>query len=134
VTADTSAVIAGLSAWHEQHEEAARALAGVRALPAHVVVEAYAVLTRLPGGLAVAPGAAAGVLRRRFDERPLRLGAAERSRLVERLAQSGVSGGASYDGLVALEAGAHRRLLLTLDERAAATYRRLGVDFELIGA
>ena len=134
MTADTSAVVAALSAWHEQHEEAARALADVRALPAHVVVEAYAVLTRLPAGLAVAPNAAAGVLRRRFDERPLRLGAADRVRLVERLAESGVSGGASYDGLVGLEAGAHRQVLLTLDERAVATYRRLGVEFDVIGA
>ena len=35
--------------------------------------------------------------------------------------------GASYDGLVALEAAAHDHTLLTLDERAQQTYGRLGV-------
>src|SRR6188472_166069 len=67
LTADTSAVIAALSAWHERHEQAAAALASVTALPAHVVVEAYSVLTRLPAGLAVAPLAAADVIARRFS-------------------------------------------------------------------
>jgi hypothetical protein len=45
-----------------------------------------------------------------------------------------VLGGASPDGLVALEAGAHERTLLTLDERAQTTYRRLGVTFAVIAA
>lgn len=35
-----------------------------------------------------------------------------------------------HDGLVALEARARRRMLLTLDRRAQDTYRRLGVRFE----
>ena len=90
-------------------------------------------LTRLPSGLAVAPSAAAGVLTRRFGRPPLRLDDAERSRLLERLAGAGVFGGAGYDGLVALEAAAHGRTLLTLDERAQSTYRRLGVPFRVIG-
>jgi hypothetical protein len=49
------------------------------------------------------------------------------------LAGAGVFGGAGYDGLVALEAAAHGRTLLTLDERAQSTYRRLGVPFRVIG-
>jgi hypothetical protein len=40
----------------------------------------------------------------------------------------------SGDGLVALEAAAHGQTLLTLDERAQATYRRPGIDFRVIGA
>jgi len=40
-----------------------------------------------------------------------------------------VFGGGSYDGLVALEAQAHDHPLLTLDECAQATYRRLGAPF-----
>jgi hypothetical protein len=126
-------VIAGLSAWHEQHESTAEALAGVDVLPAHVVMEAYAVLTRLPGGLAVPPATAASVLARRFPKAPLRLTAARRSGLLEQLAGARVFGGASYDGLVALEAHAHGRALLTLDDRAQLTYRRLGVGFRVIG-
>ncbi len=75
MTSDTSAVIAALSAWHEQHESAAQALTHVTALPAHVVVEVYAVLTRLPSGLAVPATMAARVLSRRFADSPLASGA-----------------------------------------------------------
>jgi PIN domain len=122
-------VIAALSAWHEQHQTAAAALKGVRALPAHVLVEAYSVLTRLPAGLAVPAGAAADVLARRFPDSPLQIAPEERGSLLATLAAAGLSGGATCDGLVALEAAAHDQTLLTLDQRAQVTYRRLGVPF-----
>lgn len=89
-------------------------------------------LTRLPSGLAVPPTVAARVLTSRFDEPPLRLADAERNRLLQTLAGAGVSGGASYDGLVALEASAHAHTLLTLDDRAQSTYQRLGTEFTVI--
>ena len=82
----------------------------------------------------MAPPAAARVLASRFHEPPLRLDDDDRRRVLERLAGSGVFGGGSYDGLVALEARAHGRTLLTLDERAQATYQRLGVAFSVITA
>jgi hypothetical protein len=104
----------------------------VNALPAHVVIEAYSVLTRLPSGLAVAPTLAARVLASRFDAPTLRLDDAERDRLLQTLSGAGVSGGASYDGLVALEAKAHAHALLTLDDRAQSTYQRLGAEFTVI--
>jgi hypothetical protein len=115
-----------------QHESASAALKAVDVLPAHVHLEAYSVLTRLPSGLAVTPGLAADVLAQRFGQPPLRLGDAERNRVIDTLARAGVSGGSSYDGLVALEAMSHTRTLLTLDERAQATYRRLGAEFTVI--
>ena len=127
-------MLAALCAWHEQHEAAERALRSVAAIPAHVVVEAYSVLTRLPSGLAVPAAAAASVLARRFRQAPLRLGDTERGSVLETLAGAGVFGGASYDGLVALEARAHGRTLLTLDRRAQSTYQRLGVAFAMIAA
>jgi predicted nucleic acid-binding protein len=132
LTADTSAVIAGLSAWHEQHEVAAALLEGVTTIPAHVFVEAYSVLTRLPSGLAVPATAAATALTRRFPQTPLTIGARERRLLLETLAAAGVFGGATYDGLVALEASAHGETLLTLDERAQITYQRVGAPFSVI--
>jgi hypothetical protein len=101
-------------------------------LPAHVVLESYSVLTRLPGGLAVPPTTAADVLRERFPAEPLSLPDAERRALVAKLAVAGVLGGATYDGLVALEAAAHEQPLLTLDRRAQDTYQRLGVGFRVI--
>ena len=127
-------MIAALAAWHEQHEMAARALADVTALPAHVALEAYSVLTRLPSGLAVPARAAADALRRRFGSAPLRLDERSRERLLATLSEAGVHGGATYDGLVALEAASHRCTLLTFDGRAAMTYRRLGIRLELIAA
>jgi hypothetical protein len=90
------------------------------------------VLTRLPSGLAVAPTLAADVLSRRFSRPPLRLDDAQRGGVLERLAAAGVFGGASYDGLVAFEAQTHAQALLTLDERAQSTYRRLGAEFTVI--
>ena len=91
-------------------------------------------LTRLPSGLAVAPALAVRVLTQRFDEPPLRLGDTERNRLLHTLTGAGIVGGASYDGLVALEANAHAHTLLTLDNRAQATYQRLGAEFTVIAA
>ena len=132
MTADTSAVIAALSSWHEQHESADAALAAVRRLPAHVALEAYSVLTRLPGGLAVAANDAACVLAERFPDRPLRLGDDARAALVDLLAEAGVQGGGAYDGLVGLEAKTHGETLLTLDARALHAYQRLGVDYQVI--
>jgi hypothetical protein len=123
-------VIAALAAWHERHEEAALALAPVAALPAHVLIEVYSVLTRLPSGLAVPAAAAAATIARRFGDPPLRL--EDRAELLTRLAAAGVSGGASYDGLVALEAAANDHTLLTLDERAQQTYHRLRAPFRVL--
>lgn len=42
--------------------------------------------------------------------------------------------GATYDGLVALEAAAHGKRLLTLDQRARSTYQRLGLAVIAPGA
>ena len=89
MTADTSVVVPALSRWHTHYEAAAEALDGVTALPAHVLTETYAVLTRLPGGLAVPADAAATVLASRFGEKPLQLAAAERRTLLSTLARPG---------------------------------------------
>jgi hypothetical protein len=97
-----------------------------------VLLEAYAVLTRLPSGLAVSASDATAVLGSRFDGQPLALPAHVRGALPGTLAAVGVFGGSSYDGLVALEAAHHTHRLLTLDRRAQITYRRLGVDFSAI--
>jgi toxin FitB len=105
----------------------------VSALPAHVLLETYSVLTRLPGGLAVPATVAADVLLERFSGTPLRLADDDRAALPATLARAGVAGGASYDGVVALEAAAHAQPLLTLDERAQHAYRRLGTAFAVIG-
>lgn len=94
------------------------------------MLEAYSVLTRLPGGLAVPAATAGDVLRRRFHDPPLELPEVEHCEVLRTLAGAGVLGGASYDGLVALQARGH--VLLTLNRRAQETYRRLGAPFEVV--
>lgn len=125
-------VVAALAGWHEQHEVAAAALEHVSRLPAHALLEAYAVLTRFPGGKAVPAAAAAAVLAERFPGEPLRLDDAGARGLVGTLAAAHVFGGSSYDALVGLEARGHDQTLLTLDRRARETYRRLDVTFEIV--
>ena len=49
------------------------------------------------------------------------------------LADSGVAGGAAYDGLVALAARDYGVPLATRDARACATYEAFGVPVELVG-
>jgi hypothetical protein len=96
------------------------------------MLEAYSVLTRLPSGLAVPGATAARLLGQRFRAGTLRLSRRDHASLVVSLAEAGVFGGASYDGLVALQARAHDCTLLTLDRRAQATYQRLGAAFRMI--
>ena len=96
------------------------------------MLESYSVLTRLPAGLAVPAAVASDVLARRFGGEPLRLPQHDRDVLITTLAGAGIFGGASYDGLVALEAQAHGRVLISLDQRAQETYHRLGVRFTAI--
>jgi len=104
----------------------------VTALPAHVLLESYSVLTRLPSGLAVPAAVAADVLARRFADEPLRLPQPDHDVLIATLAGAGVFGGASYDGIVALEAHAHGRVLISIDRRAQETYHRLRVPFTAV--
>ena len=48
------------------------------------------------------------------------------------LAEHGIAGGATYDGLIALAAKSARIVLGTRDRRAEGTYRRLGVEVEVV--
>jgi hypothetical protein len=90
------------------------------------------VLTRLPSGLAFPAPTAFRLLTGRFIGPPLVIPAEDRTTTLHRLAAADVFGGATYDGLVALEAAANDQVLLTRDRRAAGTYQRLGVRFELL--
>lgn len=49
-----------------------------------------------------------------------------------RLHERGISGGATYDGLIGITAAVSDATLVTLDRRALATYERVGVDVELV--
>lgn len=132
-TCDTSVLVPALVSWHVAHDEARAALAEVQALPAHVVLETYSVLTRLPGAQRLDAGTAAAALRA-LPWPVVALGAAEHVPLVEQLATAQVVGGATYDALVAATARAHDFTLLTRDRRARRTYELLGIRYRFTGA
>ena len=99
-----------------------------------VVAETYSVLTRLPAPLRLDARSAAAIVNTRLPSPHVALEADNYASLLERLAAAHVSGGATYDGLIALTALEHGLELLSLDRRAARTYRALGVDFQLLTA
>lgn len=103
-------------------------------LPAHVAVEAYAVLTRLPPPHRVAPTVAREWLAQRFGDAPvLTLSADQCERLLDEVAAAGISGGAVYDALVGATSREADSTLLTLDRRAKRTYEALGIAHRLLG-
>jgi len=129
---DTSVLVAALVSWHPRRDEARRVVQSrVTALPAHVLLETFSVLTRLPAPHRIAPddaSAAVGML----QLRPLTLPGSAHRELLPRLAAHGIRGGAVYDGLVAATAAHHGAILLSLDKRARSTYEALGVHHEIV--
>jgi predicted nucleic acid-binding protein len=131
-TPDTSITIAALLADHTAHEVAGDALAWCTTTIAHVATETYSVLTRLPLPHRTEAHTAATALHERLPTAHLTLAASDYAGAPRRLAEAGISGGATYDGLIALTALAHNLELLSRDHRAARTYRALGARFQLI--
>jgi predicted nucleic acid-binding protein len=130
--ADTSVVVPALLTRHEAHELCANALRGTTASVAHVVAEAYSVLTRMPHPDRVEPLIAAKAIAAQLPERTVGLEPSAYGALPSRLADAGLSGGSIYDALIALGAAEHGLSLITRDARAARTYRSLHVAFELL--
>jgi predicted nucleic acid-binding protein len=132
--ADSSVTIAALLADHPAHEAAAKALAACEMTIAHVASETYSVLTRLPAPHRADAATAIEALRQRFPDPYVTLDANGHTKTLGRLAAAGVSGSATYDGLIALTAQEHGLQLVSRDGRAARTYRALGIDFRLLPA
>jgi predicted nucleic acid-binding protein len=132
IAADTSIVVPALLSAHDAHERCVDVLPRTNTAVAHVIAEAYSVLTRLPHPARVPPLLAAEGLARLLPERTFGLEPHDYARAPSRLAEAGLSGGSVYDALIALSAAAHRLELITRDARAARTYSSLGVTFELL--
>jgi len=90
------------------------------------------VLTRLPAPHRAPAGAVARYLEDAFGDRVYALPESEYRDFIAGLARQSISGGATYDALVAAVARFRSARLLTCDERAARTYERCGVQFELV--
>lgn len=132
VAVDTSIVVAGLLIDHGQHELARPVLASLPAIPAHVAIESYSVLTRMPIPGRLPAAEATELLLQAFGGRVVALSGPEQQGLLASLAGLGIAGGAVYDALVAATALRHGLALRSLDRRAARTYDAIGVDYELI--
>lgn len=130
---DTSVAVPLLVRTHQAHAAVVRWWNGRKvALSGHALAETYAVLTRLPGDIRLAPADAARLLEERFEP-PLLLEAKVAARLPAILSELGIAGGAVYDALVALAATANECTLATRDARARSTYDTIGVQVEIAG-
>lgn len=130
---DTSAAVAFVLQSQDFHLSARDRLRSVsgKGLSGHAEFETFSVLTRLPASYRLTSTDADRVMRTNFPA-PHHLTHSESQTAVRRLIRAGISGGAVYDGLVALAAVSSGRLLITCDTRAAGTYRALGAAFELL--
>jgi toxin FitB len=131
-TADTSVTIAALLADHDARELAEGALKRCTATIAHVAIETYSVLTRLPPSHRLESGDAAAIIDARLPATYVALSEDNGVSTPRRLAAADVSGGAAYDGLIALTALEHDLELLTRDRRAVRAYRALGVRYTMV--
>ena len=132
IAADTSLLVAAFASWHEKHEAARNALDRGARIVGHCALEAYSVLTRLPPPHRAAGEVVAGFLRARSRRPLLSLGPRAHREFVLSLPARGITGGAVYDALVAVTAAEHGCDLLSCDRRAAPTYERCGVAFEIL--
>jgi predicted nucleic acid-binding protein len=130
---DSSVVIAAFATWHEHHAIARKAMAGRPRLIAHAAVESYSVLTRLPPPHRAQPSIVHAFITERFTEPFLTLSEAGYQELLATLAAGQILGGHAYDALIALTAGEHQATLVSLDQRAAATYQTVGATVEQLG-
>ena len=130
---DTSVAVAALDGGHAAHAVCRAAVLEHRpALAGHAAFETFAVLTRMPGRLAIDPPTAAAVIGQMYPT-TCWLDPEAAASLLARCGSIGLAGGAIYDALVGEAARSGGRRLLTRDLRARRTYDLLGVDHQLVG-
>ena len=132
IAVDSSVVVAACASWHEAHGIAQEALDERPRLIAHCALETFATLTRLPWPHRIQGEMVARFLEDRFVDEPLMLSALKMRDLVSVLHGLGLSGGAIYDGYIALTAAEHGANLVSLDRRAEDTYRRCGASYRIL--
>jgi predicted nucleic acid-binding protein len=105
---DASVIVAGLLSWHEYHQAASAELVPLLkrpekiVVPLHSLVEAYAVLTRLPPPHRLSPENSLALLEGSFRGCSTIVGlhGEEGWDLIEELGRQSIAGGTSYDGLI----------------------------------
>ena len=139
---DTSCMVAAMCTWHEQHdragEEIERRLSRdetmIVAGPA--LVEAYAVLTRLPPPHRLAPVDALALLEANFMalNRIVAPDGKSYRNLLRRAPDDGIDGGRTYDAVIALCAlKARATVLLTFNESHFQSFAATGLEIVVPG-
>lgn len=98
-------------------------------LTAHSLAETYSVLTRLPGDARVSAPDAVRLIDENFGQALVLSARTARESHLE-CASKDVTGGATYDALVALAAREHGVPVATRDARARSTYEAIGALVE----
>ena len=133
IAVDTSVVVAAFASWHERHGPARDVISSRPRLPWPAALEAYAVLTRLRPPHRAPATVVRDFLEAAFDVPYMTIATARLGEVIPDLVARGVSGGASYDAVIALTAREAGATLVTCDRRARLTYERLGVPTEFLG-
>ena len=134
---DTSCMIAAVCSWHVHHSRASaeierRLQRRERMLvAAPALIEAYAVLTRLPAPHRLSPSDALSLLEANFLQagKTVALSSESYSALLRQAPANGIAGGRSYDAVIAYCAAQTRAsALLTFNETDFAWARTLGIE------
>jgi len=126
---DTSVVVAALIQGHVHHDISRAVMARLPRIPAHVAIECYSVLTRIPASYRLTASDAATLVKDICRDPVLTLPPEHYRELLAELSVATITGGATYDALIAATARYAGATLLTLDRRAEPVYRQLGVEF-----
>ena len=131
-TPDSSVLIPALQVGHPNHEEARKVLSRRQLkITGHVALETFAAMSSAAYKPRTSPSAAAAAIAR-LDASPLTLSPQGYIDLIGKAGEGGLLGGAIYDALIAITATQHGARLISRDKRAAATYKALGVDLEML--
>jgi hypothetical protein len=125
--------VAGFATWHEAHEVAHGLVRERPFVPAHVALETYSVLTRLPPPHRVPAKVAGDFVGRVIEGRILVPPDDVFDEVIRLAARQQISGGAIFDAFIALTVLRNGATLSTRDRRALRTYEAVGVSYELLG-
>jgi predicted nucleic acid-binding protein len=135
---DTSCMIAAVCSWHEHHEPAANEIERRLArrekmiVAAPALIEAYAVLTRLPPPHRISPETALTLLENNFMKSSTVIALKTKSyeALLQLAPKNGVAGGRTYDAVIGT--CAEQAKVSTVLTFNAGDFAALGKDFAVV--
>lgn len=131
-TPHSSVLIPALQVGHPNREEARKVLSRRQLrITGHVALETFAAMSSAAYKPRTSPSAAAAAIAQ-LDASPLTLSPQGHVDLIEKAGERGLMGGAIHEALIAITAAQHGARLISRDKRAAATYKALGVDLEML--